>query len=126
MAWTRTTQNGRTVATETLTFTQDQATDLASSAITWIPKGADFTVIATVSACLSAAADIAVWACDSESGTYALLLDNFIATGTWDVGATKVAAIYDNSLKGDSPYFKLYVDPSGAQDGDSVYLTVIS
>ncbi len=123
MVWSKSTESGRVVATETLTFTQDQSTDSASTVINWIPKGGDFTVIADGSTCLSAQADIAVWICATSDGTYALLKDNLIAT----IGAgVPEAAFYDNSANGDSPYFKLYVDPAGAQDGDSVTLTVIS
>jgi hypothetical protein len=126
MAWVKSTQNGRVVATETLTFTQDQTTDLASSEIDFIPKGADFQVQGTVSACLSAAADIAVYTAPKSGGTYVLIKDNLIATGVWDVGSVAVQALYDNSANGDGPYFKIYIDPAGAQDGDSVYLTIIA
>jgi hypothetical protein len=122
MAWSKRTENGRVVATETITFADQQATDINTSFIDFIPKGADFTVIADPSTCLSAQADVAVWICATSGGTYSMILDDLIAT----IGAgLPESAIYDNSLKGDSPYFKLYVDPAGVQDADSVTLTVI-
>lgn len=126
MAWLKQTRNGRVVATETITLVQDQTTDSFSSEIPFIPKGGDFQVQASVSACLSAAADIAVWTAPESGGTYVLIKDNLIATGVWDVGSVAVQALYDNSANGDGPYFKIAVDPSGAQDGDSVYLTIIT
>lgn len=122
MSWTIKTENDYLVATETLTFTQDQATDLASSEISFIPQGTDFLILAnSAGSSLSQDGDVAVYASSESGGTFALLKDNAVA----DCLAAAKIALYDVSVSGEAPYYKLYLDPDGAMSAESVTLKVI-
>lgn len=111
-------------ASETLTVaTSDSAgQDLTSSVIDWLPKGVDFTVVANSGATnLSSDADIAVKACGTSTGTFALLKDDLITS----MDAKAAAATYDVSLNGEMPFYKLFVDSDGVQKAtDTVVLEI--
>lgn len=121
MSWTKTSKRGYLIATETLTLGATSA-DVSSSVVDFIPPGKDFVVIGNTGATdLSADADIAVHVSTASDGTFVLLKDNLIAT----IDAVTEAGLYDVSANGESPYYKIVVDPAGAEASESVGIAII-
>lgn len=101
-------------ASETLTVaTSDSAgQDLTTSVVDFLPKGVDFLVIANSGGTnLSSDADLAVKACGTSTGTFALLKDDLIAA----MDAVAAASFYDVSSNGEAPFYKFFVDSDGVQ-----------
>lgn len=101
-------------ATETLTWASSAAAgqDLTSSVIDFIPPGKDFVVISNTGATnTSSDADIAVHACGTATGTFALLKDDLETT----VDTAVKCSVYDISANGEAPYYKIFVDSDGVQ-----------
>lgn len=111
MSWTKRSENGFLVATETVTLLA-ASTDVSTSVIDFLKPGKDFVVISNAAATnLSSDADVAVSVCDTSSGTFVLLKDDLETT----IDAAAKSSIYDVSANGESPYYKLVVDPDGVE-----------
>lgn len=128
MAWdSGNTVNGYAIYKETLTWVSSDSAgqDLTSSEISFIPPGSDFVVFANAgSTNMSSDADLAVYAGFASGGTFGLLKDDLIA-GASAFDAKMGSAIYDISLFGEAPYYKLFVDSDGVQKKtDTIQLVI--
>ena len=112
-----------TIATETITL-PSSSPDTSSSVIDWLPKGQDFLVCANVGgSTMSASLDIDVTVSNTRSGTFVRLKSDLIST----VSDAMKAAYYDVSANGESPYYKLLIDPEAKlASGDTITFVVIS
>jgi len=116
MSWTKTSERGYAVATETVTMLTTTGAVL-TSVIDFLPPGVDFTIITNADGTdLSADADVDLHICDTSTGTFAALgevdgsVDNAVGIKFWDV-----------STAGEAPYYKLNFAPDGNQkSGDTV------
>lgn len=122
MSWTKASVNGFLVATEALTLPNGAATDVNSSSIDFIPKGADFTIFANTAATnTTAQGDVDVEGSFDGSTWSKLKADAVVDYDT----ATK-AYFYDVSTLGAAPYYRLVVTSDGNQAAESFTVKVVT
>ena len=125
MAWTKTSQRGYMVATETLTLPTGASTDVSSSVIDWVKPGQDFLIVGnTAATALTATCDVDVDICMTSTGTFVLLKDTAISNLA--TAGTPQSVLYDVSVSGEAPFYKIRLDPDGNEAGEKVTIAVIT
>ena len=103
------------VATESVAIVSGSAADQSSSVIDFIPYGRDFIIEVDPSATLATRADIDVDYSDEKDGT-------FVELATTAAIALKDGTLskdtFDNSAKGQRPYYKLRMDKNASLKDD--------
>lgn len=123
MAWTKTSVRGYLVATDTVTFTAS-TDDKSTTVIDWIKPGQDFVVIAnTAAANTTANADVDIDCCMTSDGTFAILKADLIVD---TIVSNARSAVYDASLNGEAPYYKIRFDPDATMGAVTITVAVIT
>ena len=108
------------IATETITL-DSSTSDQSSTVIDFVPYGRDWMIEVDPSATLTSNATIDVDWSDTRAGTFVELA----TTGASALKAgTASRAVFDNSGKGNRPYYKLRLDKAAALD-DGATKTVV-
>jgi len=123
MAWSKRSENGYTVAEETITLPSSSPVSY-TSVIDWIKPGQDFIVLANAAeTSLSEDTGVDVYVCDTSDGTFVKLKDDLIA----EINDVTAVALYDVSSMGEAPYYKIATAPDGIQDsGDTIKFVVMT
>lgn len=117
--WVKSTVNGRSVYTETVTLAN--AGTANGSTIKFIPKGQDFHVfvntgsvntVGAVTTDLEGSFDDSTWVDEDAS---------FLA----DCDTAMVNKVYDNSASGDYPYFRLSFDSVADDSSTDIVVKVV-
>ena len=112
MAFAKYSKGDWTLYTETVAL-NSAAADQSTSVIDFIPYGLDWIIEVDPSATMATSAPIDVDYCYTSAGTFTELA----TTGATALKAgTASRAIYDNSGKGNAPYYKLRFDKIAALD----------
>lgn len=117
--WSGDTVNKRWVNTETVTL--GNAATVYSSTIDWVKPGNDFLVFGNTAVLNSVGAVTVEVQASFDGSTWATVTSSFLS----DLDNTTLAALYDNSAKGDAPYYRLAIACAANDSANTMDFVVI-
>lgn len=109
---------GRRILKETVTLGN---TTTVYSGSFQVEKGEDFVVIGNTGAVNTVGAVTVEVQVSADNSTFATITSSFMAS----IDSTTLASFYDNSLKGDAPYFRLAIASAANDSANSAEFVVI-